>query len=153
MAHHGYTAGSIVVVDPRQGLDGLPPLTRITPEIAFPETEDWPVGAYANPYPLSEDLFLAAYTPDKLAKEGQVQAENAYGIYLVDTLGGRELIYRDPAMSCVSPVPIQPRPRPPVLPSRCGRRARRGDGLVLRAQRLPIDAAHPRQAASRACGS
>ena len=118
MAHHGYTAGSLVVVDPRHGLDGLPPLTRITPEIAFPETEDWPVGAYANPYPLSEDLFLAAYTPDKLAKEGQVQAENAYGIYLVDTLGGRELIYRDPAMSCVSPLPIQPRPRPPVLPSR-----------------------------------
>ena len=117
-AHHGYTAGSIIVVDPRQGLDGLAPLTRITPEIAFPETEDWPVGAYANPYPLSEDLFLAAYTPDQLAKEGQVQGENAYGIYLVDTLGGRELIYRDPAMSCFSPIPIQPRPRPPVLPSR-----------------------------------
>jgi hypothetical protein len=47
-----------------------------------------------------------------------VQAASAYGIYLVDTLGGRELIYRDPAMSCVSPVPIQPRPRPPELPSR-----------------------------------
>jgi hypothetical protein len=117
-AHHGYTAGSLVVVDPRQGLDGLPPLTRITPEIAFPETEDWPKGACANPYPLSEDLFLAAYTPDQLAKEGQVQAENAYGIYLIDTLGGRELIYRDPAMSCFSPIPIQPRPRPPVLPTR-----------------------------------
>jgi hypothetical protein len=117
MAHHGYTAGSIVVVDPNKGMDGLPPLTRITPEIAFPETEDWPVGAYANPYPLSEDLFLAAYTPDKLAKEGQVQDVAAFGIYLVDTLGGRELIYRDPHMSCFSPLPIQPRPTPPVLPS------------------------------------
>jgi len=123
MAHHGYTAGSIVLVDPRRGLDGLAPLDRITPEIAFPETEGWPEGAYANPFPLSEDLFLAAYTPDKLAKEGQVQAENAYGIYLVDTLGGRELIYRDPAMSCFSPIPVQPRPRPPVLPSATAERA------------------------------
>jgi hypothetical protein len=117
MAHHGYTAGSLVLVDPRRGLDGLPPLERITPEIAFPEMEGWPEGAYANPFPLSEDLFLAAYTPDKLAKEGQVQSVAAYGIYLVDTLGGRELIYRDPAMSCFSPIPVQPRPRPPVLPS------------------------------------
>jgi len=116
MAHHGYTAGSIVLVDPRRGLDGLAPLERITPEIAFPETEGWPEGAYANPFPLSEDLFLAAYTPEPLAREGQVQSVAAYGIYLVDRLGGRELIYRDPAMSCFSPVPVQPRSRPPVLP-------------------------------------
>jgi hypothetical protein len=116
MAHHGYTAGSMVLIDPRVGLDGLAPLTRITPEIAFPESEGWPVGAFATPFPLSEDLFLAAYTPEPLAREGQVQGVAAYGIYLVDTLGGRELIYRDPAMSCFSPIPVQPRPRPPVLP-------------------------------------
>ena len=116
-AHHGYTAGSIIVVDPRKGRDGLAPIARITPEIQFPETEGWPVGAYANPYPLSEDLFLAAYTPDPLVREGAVQRHNAYGIYLVDTLGGRELIYRDPDMSCFSPTPVQPRPKPPVLPS------------------------------------
>lgn len=115
-AHHGYTAGSIILVDPRKGIDGLWPITRITPEIAFPETEGWPVGAYATPFPLSEDLFLAAYTPDPLVREGSVQREAAYGIYLVDSLGGRELIYGDAAMSCFSPIPIRPRPRPPVLP-------------------------------------
>ncbi|MEI6297800.1 MAG: hypothetical protein WCO84_09280, partial [bacterium] len=117
MAHHGYTAGSLVVIDPPRGLDGGAPLTRLTPEIPFPETEGWPVGAYASPYPLSEDLFLVAYTPDPLAQEGQIQRENAYGIYLVDSLGGRELIYRDPQMSCFSPIPLQPRPQPPVWPS------------------------------------
>jgi hypothetical protein len=115
-AHHGYTAGSIILVDPRKGLDGLSPITRITPEIAFPETEGWPLGAYATPYALSEDLFLAAYTPEQLVREGKVQSAAAYGIYLVDTLGGRELIYRDAAVSCFSPIPIRPRPRPPVLP-------------------------------------
>lgn len=115
-AHHGYTAGSLVLIDPRVGLDGLAPLTRITPEIAFPETEGWPVGAYANPFPLSEELFLAAYTPDQLVREGKVQGVAAYGVYLVDTLGGRELIYRDADMSCFSPLPLRPRLRPPVLP-------------------------------------
>ena len=115
-AHHGYTAGSIILVDPRKGIDGLSPVTRITPEIAFPETEGWPVGAYATPYALSEDLFLAAYTPEPLVREGKVQSEAAYGIYLVDTLGGRELIYRDARVSCFSPIPLRPRPRPPVLP-------------------------------------
>lgn len=115
-AHHGYTAGSIILVDPRRGLDGLPPITRITPEIAFPETEGWPVGAYATPFALSEDLFLAAYTAEPLVREGRVQSEAAYAIYLVDTLGGRELIYRDPAMSCFSPIPVRARPCPPVLP-------------------------------------
>ena len=115
-AHHGYTAGSIILVDPRKGIDGFSPITRITPEIAFPETEGWPAGAFATPFPLSEDLFLAAYTPDPLACEGSVQREAAYGIYLVDSLGGRELICRDPSISCFSPIPIRPRLPPPVLP-------------------------------------
>ncbi|MGO8752659.1 MAG: hypothetical protein ACLQNE_42505, partial [Thermoguttaceae bacterium] len=75
-----------------------------------------PAGAFATPFPLSEDLFLAAYTPDPLAREGSVQREAAYGIYLVDSLGGRELIYRDPSMSCFSPIPIRSRLPPPVLP-------------------------------------
>lgn len=116
MAHHGYTAGSIVLVDPRRGQDGQRPLERITPEIGFPETEGWPTGAYANPYPLSEELFLVAYTPDPLVREGAVQRDNAYGIYLIDTLGGRELIYRNPTMSCFAPIPVKARPEPPQLP-------------------------------------
>jgi len=118
MAHHGYTAGSIIVIDPEQGQEGQAPITRITPDISFPETEPWPVGgAYCNPYPLSEDLFVVAYTPDPLVGEGRVQREAAYGIYLLDSLGGRELIYRDPTMSCFAPISLKPRPKPPVLPS------------------------------------
>ncbi len=117
MAHHGYTAGSIILVDPRKGQEGEEPISRVTPDIQFPETEGWPDGACATPYPISEDLFLVAYTPETLVREGKVQSQNAYGIYLIDTLGGRELIYRDPNMSCFSPIPIKPRSKPPVLPS------------------------------------
>jgi len=116
-AHHSYTAGSIIVVDPLAGQDGEAPLERITPEVAFPETEGWSQGAYATPWPLSDDLFLAAYCAERHARQGRIQAANGYGIYLVDTLGGRELIYRDPEVSCFAPIPVLPRPKPPVLPA------------------------------------
>ncbi len=112
-AHHHYTAGSLIMIDPRVGQDGPEPITRITPEVAFPETEGWNLaGSHASPYPLSEELFLTAYSP-----EYRNAKPNDYGIYLIDTLGGRELIYRDPNSSCFVPLPIVPREVPPVLSS------------------------------------
>ncbi len=125
--HHGFTAGTILVIDPRRGEDGAAPLTWITPEFQSPEgslpretaTATPPLSGdlsqsrdmrrgrrAATPYPLSEDLFLVAYAH-----------ESQYAIYLIDTLGGRELIYYDPEISCFSPIPIRPTPKPPVLPS------------------------------------
>ncbi|MCK4564310.1 MAG: hypothetical protein KAU94_06530, partial [Verrucomicrobia bacterium] len=115
--HHGYIAGSIILIDPAKGRDGEAPLQRITPEARFPETEGWHEKAYCTPYPLSENLFLAAYTPGKIKKQGSDPSADAYAIYLVDTLGGRELVYRDPEISCFAPIPIQPRKKPPALPS------------------------------------
>ena len=35
----------------------------------------------------------------------------------MDTLGGRELIYKDPAISTFNPIPVVKRKRPPVLAS------------------------------------
>ena len=116
-AHHSFTAGSIIVIDPHTGQDGEEPLERITPEVAFPETEGWPATTYATPYPLSEDLFLAAYSPEKHAQQGGKQIKGAYLIQLIDTLGGRETVYRDEQMSCFAPTPVVPRPMPPRLPS------------------------------------
>lgn len=116
-AHHAYIAGSIVLIDPAKGQDGEAPLKRITPEASFPETEGWNKKAYCTPYPISENLFLAAYTSGKINQQGNDPTADAYAIYLVDTLGGRELIYRDPSISCFAPIPIQPREKPPVLPS------------------------------------
>lgn len=119
-AHHSYTAGSIIVIDPDRGQEGLEPLRRITPEVQFPETEGWSAGSYATPYALSADLFLAAYSPDRLPATWEPKnapRPNGYGIYLIDSLGGRELIYRDPEMSSFAPIPIRPQPEPPTLPT------------------------------------
>jgi len=114
--HHCYTAGSIVVIDPDKGLDGLGPIKRITPELPMPEMEGWPQENYATPWPISEDLFLVAYAPDPLGWGRPARRPNGYGIYLIDTLGGRELVYRDARNSCFSPIPLRPRPAPPRLP-------------------------------------
>jgi hypothetical protein len=116
-AHHSYTAGSIIHIDPMKGEDGPEPLTRITPEVRFPETEGWPQTCYNSPWPLNEDLTLAAYCPEPLTIQGRIQSANAYGIVLIDSLGGREEIYSDPNVSCVSPIPLCPREKPPVVAS------------------------------------
>jgi hypothetical protein len=116
-AHHFITGGSIITVDPRLGQDGPEPLTRITPEVKFPETEGWGgKGCFATPYPLSEEMFLAAYSPEVI-NYGDRPSDAAFGIYLVDSLGGRELIYRDADVSCFTPIPVRPRPVPPIIPS------------------------------------
>jgi len=38
-AHHAMTAGSIILVDPAKEPDGLGPITRLTPDALFPESE------------------------------------------------------------------------------------------------------------------
>ncbi|NQT14376.1 MAG: discoidin domain-containing protein [Planctomycetes bacterium] len=116
-AHHSYTSGSIIAIDPLAGQDGAAPIERITSEIPFPETEGWGQYAAATPWPLNEDLFLMAYSHERHARQGGRNSANAYAIYLVDTLGGRELIYRDPEQSCFAPIPIVSRPMPPALTS------------------------------------
>jgi len=37
--HHGMTAGSVILVDNSRGVDGLTPITRLTPDAPFPESE------------------------------------------------------------------------------------------------------------------
>ena len=119
-AHHSYTTGSIIEIDPRKGTDGPEPIRRITPETRFPETEGgYPKGPYCTPWPLNEEMYLVAYTPNQQTSQPRPQETNAYGIYLIDTLGGREMVYRDPEMSCFAPIPVRPRFKPPVLPSMC----------------------------------
>jgi len=116
--HHTTHNGSLIVIDREIAEDGLDAITRLTPEATFPESEGHSPVSFGSPYPLSEDLFLAEFCPEPFpASMAQYPRHDAYGIYLVDTLGGRELIYRDPEISCFEPMPVRSRPMPPVLPS------------------------------------
>ncbi len=111
-AHHGNAFGSLVLIDPRVEDDGaMAQLTRLTPDVPFPEAEKdiRPIKecmAYGTPWPLSEDDYLCVY---------DAHAKNR-GIYWVDRFGNRELLYRDPGIACLSPIPLRPRPEPPVIP-------------------------------------
>ncbi|MHC4737252.1 MAG: HzsA-related protein, partial [Planctomycetota bacterium] len=86
-------------------------LTRLTPDTPFPEAEAKPIRdymKYGTAWPLSEDDYLCVYDSE---------ARNR-GIYWIDRFGNRELIYRDSSISCLSPIPLRPRPRPPIIPSK-----------------------------------
>jgi len=115
-AHHSITGGSIAIVDTRLGNNGEHALTRITPEVRFPEAEGGIREYYDSPWPLSEDYFLVGYSPKPLVMEPGANDPAALGIYLLDRWGSRELLYRDPEIGCSNPIPIVPRPVPPVLP-------------------------------------
>jgi hypothetical protein len=111
-AHHGHAFGSLVMIDPRLPDDGaMSQVTRLTPDVPFPESEGGKTAvranmAYGTAWPLSEDDYLCVH--DAAAKNR--------GLCWIDRLGQRELIYRDPSISCLSPMPLQGRPRPPVIP-------------------------------------
>lgn len=118
--HHGEAYGSIVLIDSHETDDrSTAQVIRITPEVPFPESEAAPgvphpqgkhspaAEVYGTPWPLSEDYYLCVYD----------SGQHNYGIYLLDTFGNRELLYRDPDIACLDPIPLRPRLRPPVIPS------------------------------------
>ena len=107
--HHGQAFGSLILIDPnRPDDDGMGPVKRVTPEVGFPESQGG-TESYGTPWALSEDYFLCAFEP-------LPDAHGLYGIYLVDSFGNRELIYRDPDIACHNPVPVRERARPPIVP-------------------------------------
>ena len=113
--HHSITAGSLVLLDPTQGPDVPEALTRLTPEVPFPESEGRPKTYYANPFPLSEEHFLAAWSDRPLKFQGETNETAALGVYLVDVYGHLTLLYRDSALGSQYPLPVRPRPRPPIV--------------------------------------
>lgn len=117
-AHHSITAGSIALLDPDVADDGRAAIERLTPEVPFPEAESRHISEYyAAPWPLSEGLYLAAYSPYPLVWEPGANRRDALGIYLMDRAGNRELIFRDPGIGSTNPCPLAPRRMPPVIPA------------------------------------
>ncbi len=121
--HHDRLWGALAIVDRQKGIEGRPPVLRT-----------WPVQAadiirtggrfdcdafrrfnpkYEDPWPLSKTTFLCS----RMVGRGEQM-----GIYLVDTFGN-ELLVHSEAPGCYDPMPVAPRPRPPVIPTR-----RRFDG-------------------------
>ncbi len=120
--HHTLAMGPLVVVTPSVGINDPRGIGIVTPGVLPPEggmdgivvpeggVEDGG-GYYSTPWALSEKYFLVSYS------YGKEQTDPAgYGLYLVDVYGNKELLYRDPAISCFIPTPLRPRTRPPIYP-------------------------------------
>jgi len=119
--HHTLAVGPVVIVTPSQGMNDPRAIRIVTPGVRPPEggMSGTPVdeggvrdagGLYMTPWPLSEKYFFASYT-----YSNQQTDPTGYAVYLIDVFGNKELIYRDPEISCSVPIPLKPRPKPPVL--------------------------------------
>ena len=120
--HHTLAAGPVVIITPSVGMNDPRAIEIVTPGVYPPEggMSGAPVrqggvpdrgGYYMTPWPLSEKFFLVSYS------YSNEQTDPAgYGIYLIDVYGNKELVYRDPEISCFIPIPLRSRRRPPILP-------------------------------------
>ena len=111
--HHGQAFGSLIVIDPRvEDDDAMAPVKRLTPDAGFPESQHGSQ-TYGTAWPLGEKYFLCAYEPVEVKN---VAVRHVFGLYLVDSFGNKELVYRDPGIACLSPMPLCATARPPVIP-------------------------------------
>jgi len=115
--HHSYNTGTTVILDTNKDENGEHAITHVTPETPYSESRGWPSPHYSHPYPITEELFLVSRANHPVHPQGRTPPPANRGIYLIDPLGGRELIYEDPEVASFSPIPVRKRRRPPVLPS------------------------------------
>ncbi|MFA6564786.1 MAG: NPCBM/NEW2 domain-containing protein, partial [Verrucomicrobiia bacterium] len=109
--HHGQAYGSMIIINPQVvDDDAMGPVRRFTPEVGFPESQGGRQ-AYSTPWPLSENYHLCVYDAAATGAPIRRAGEN-YGIYLVDAFGNKELIYRDPDIGCMNPIPLRATPQP-----------------------------------------
>jgi hypothetical protein len=135
-AHHSNVGGSLVLFDRTRGTEFEKPLERITPEVPFPETEKNVDHYYLNPYPLSEDHYLVAWSDAKLPAHHYIDSEkgnpsNSIGLYLYDRFGNLTFLHRDPTISCMNPIPLRSRPLPKPLPQRVDWQGPQEGGYLL----------------------
>jgi hypothetical protein len=117
------TRGTLVLIATAVRDDrGVGQLRVVTPELGFGWRGD--LSAYATPWPLSEAYFLAAVSHRPM-KDGKPGGSLAGGLCYVDVFGNREWLAGGGDLECLDPIPLGPRPRPPVLP---GQTAAHGAG-------------------------
>jgi hypothetical protein len=118
VGHHRWFQGSIGVIDPAKGMNYPDGITKVTPEVPWPEVgngpaekaeteayEPGPYPAYKTPYPIGPHDFLVSILHPKTKK---------FSLYLMDLQGNRELIYTG-EHNVWHAVPLRSRPAPPVI--------------------------------------
>lgn len=112
---HDRPWGAIALIDRRLGMDGRTPVIGTWPGDAAGligkgdfDTFKQVNPKYEDPYPLSDKYFLCSC----MTGNGEQM-----GIYLLDIFGNEILLHTE-SDGCFDPMPVAPRFRPPVIPSR-----------------------------------
>jgi hypothetical protein len=113
---HDRPWGALALLDRRRGVDGRDAVVRTWPAAAVNlvnvsggyDTFSSVRPKYQDPYPLSDKYFLCS----RMTGRGEQM-----GIFLVDVFGNEVLLHVE-GEGCFHPMPLAPRPRPPVIPSR-----------------------------------
>jgi hypothetical protein len=137
--HHSLPKGPVVVINPSAGINEQKAIKNATTGSMPQELSRYkwkriwhkqPVtgggvqvagGYFMMPYAVSENTFLVSYGYGNrnARREGNQHSDtdsNGLGVYLIDTSGNMELIYRHPLYSSSSVVPFKKRATPPALP-------------------------------------
>lgn len=128
--HSPYTAfGPILRIDRRKNIRSPEAMESLTPTIDIraeygwlfrDQSTEWSMDLegigplFQETYPITDGKFLVSHKP----RGKPCNATDGYGLYLLNERGDVAPIYRDPKMSCWNPIPLRPRPVPPVIPSR-----------------------------------
>jgi hypothetical protein len=115
---HDRPWGALALIDRRLALDGPAAVLRIWPADAMQlvQQSGWELFdrfvqlkvKYEDPWPLCEKFFLCS----RMTGQGEQM-----GIYLLDVFGNEILVHAEEP-GCFDPMPLGPRPRPPVIPTR-----------------------------------
>jgi len=125
--HHTLAYGPVMLIDPTQGVNAQAGIRIVTPDCVPQEgpTGGAPVpeggvrdggGVWHSPWALSETAFLGAYSYEGRGAGEAGKKAAGFAIYFIDVYGNKELIHRDPVLSCSFPMPLRKRPRPPITP-------------------------------------
>ncbi|WP_165234430.1 discoidin domain-containing protein [Aquisphaera insulae] len=106
-SHGGDHNGPIGLIDAAAGPFRADAVTNITPDVRPRYHMEWAAReCFRDPSPISRDLILVSHAPG-----------DVFGLYAIDRYGNRELLYLDPTIGSMSPTPLRPRPKPPVIPA------------------------------------
>jgi formylglycine-generating enzyme required for sulfatase activity len=120
--HDEGSYGNMVLFDPDKGRRQTAGAVQRIPGYGKPVEPvfaDWmnkvaPWARFIHPYPLSEKYFLVSAKMPTNAEGTAYQAR--FGIFLVDVFDNVVPIRREADASLFEPIPLKPRPTPPVIP-------------------------------------
>ena len=104
ISHFGDFNGPVVLIDLSKGRYNPQSAQVITPDNTATSND----GLFRDPVPIAHDYVLLSHKPSP---------DVSFGLYVMDRWGNRELLFLDPGIGSMSPIPMRPQPRPPVLPS------------------------------------